>query len=165
MKKLSIVSLALVLMLAMAGISFGATATGTLNVSATVVPTCSVLTTAVNFGAYDGSYVQTQGDITVTCAQDTPYNIALDAGMNYNVSNGGYRTMANGTNYLNYALWKSTGTEYWGDSDYADTFPATSLADTGNGAAQAHTVIAGIVPGQTVPTGSYTDVVNVTVYY
>jgi spore coat protein U-like protein len=165
MKKLSLVSLALVLTLAMAGMSFGATAAGTLNVSATVVPTCSVSTTPVNFGNYDGSYIYTFGDVTVTCAQGTSYHIALDAGQAPDGS--GYRRMSNGTNYLLYALGNiNVPGVNWGDADYANTYPyGMSYPDTGNGVAQAHSVTAELVPGQNVPTGPYSDVVNVTVYY
>jgi spore coat protein U-like protein len=146
----------------MAGMSFGATATGTLNVSATVVPTCTVSTTLVNFGNYDGSYISTFGDVTVTCASGTPYHIALDAGLAYD--GNAYRRMSDGVNNLMYQL--SHAGELWGDADYANTYHGgSSLADTGNGAAQAHQVTAELIAGLTVPAGAYNDVVNVTVYY
>jgi spore coat protein U-like protein len=168
-KKLTIISFALVLTLAMAGMSFGATAAGTLNISATVVPTCSVSTTAVNFGSnYDGtSDVLANGDVAVTCPSNTPYHIALDGGQNY--LGGSPRLISDGAGHsLWYLLHQDNGfTTIWGDNDYANTYPyGSSLADTGNGVAQAHTVYGSLLAPQPTPSpGSYTDVVNVTVYY
>jgi spore coat protein U-like protein len=55
----------------------------------------------------------------------------------------------------------------WGDVDFANTFPGgSSLADTGTGIAQPHTVygyVANLLGGQ--PPGTYTDTVLVTVHY
>jgi spore coat protein U-like protein len=174
MKKLSVFLLTFVLILLLAGISFGATATGTLNIGAAVLPTCSVSTTAVNFGNYSGAAVYSNGDITVTCPSGTPYNIALDAGQNSFGNIDGVRAISNGLDRLYYELLKNSGEE-WGDFDYALTYGmGTSLADTGNGTAQQHTVL-GWLPGPNpffspqnpavVSPGTYTDVVNVTVYY
>jgi spore coat protein U-like protein len=170
MKKLSIISLALVLTLAMAGICFGATASGTLNVSATVVPTCSVSTTPVNFGNYDSANnISATGDITVTCPSNTPYHIALDAGQNYTSCGwiGALRVICDGAgNGVPYELAQDSTFTRWGDSDYANTYSAgMSLADTGNGAAQSHAVYGLLIGIGTVPPGIYTDVVGVTVYY
>jgi spore coat protein U-like protein len=165
MRKLSIITLALVLTLAMAGMSFGSTATGTLNVSATVVPTCSISTAPVTFGNYDGvTFLYSNGDITVTCASGTPYHISLDAGQHSN----GWRSISNGVDRLYYGLYKnmSEGGVEWGDADYANTYPdGASLADTGNDAAQAHTLYGALWLSGSVSPGTYTDVVQVTVYY
>jgi spore coat protein U-like protein len=163
MKKLSIVALAMALTLAMACMSFGATATGILNVSATVVATCSVSTTAVNFGNYQGADLYSTGDVAVTCSQGTPYNIALDAGQNFD----GSRKIGNGVDAIPYALCQyGPCVGQWGDASYGDTYSAGySLADTGNGASQSHTVYGWLLGTGPVSPGNYTDVVNVTVYY
>jgi spore coat protein U-like protein len=170
MKKIVLaVTLMLLLGVMVCGAAYAATATGTVNVSATVLQMCSVSTTAVNFGNYDGSQYEylANGDITVTCLQGIPYHIALDAGENYfstrHISNGQGR-------YLQYQLYRdSSHYTQWGDADYANTFPyGSSFTDTGNGATQPHTVYGAMPNAQgtaPIPVGTYTDVVNVTVYY
>jgi spore coat protein U-like protein len=147
------------------GAAYAATATGTLNVSATVVPTCSISTTAVNFGNYDGNYNYTYGDITVTCAQGAPYHIALDCGQNYR--GGGERFISSDVGILAYMLYQDKGySAQWGDVDYNASYPyGKSLADTGNGADQAHTVYGVLLKDSMASPGTYTDVVNVTIYY
>jgi len=164
-KLLSIVSL-IVLSLIFSGITYAGQVNGTLPVSATVVGVCSVWTSAVNFGSVTGlEDVNANGDVTVNCPLDTTYNIALDAGLNMDQDQ---RRILNGTNWMNYALYQDAGlSQEWGDSDYANTYASgTSLADTGSGVPQAHTVYGHLVgfPGISADT-VLTDTVTVTVYY
>ncbi len=151
---------------AFSGIAYGATTTSTLNVTTTLVPGCAVSTTAVDFGSHDNSSTASaNGDVTVSCSNGVGYNIALDGGVNYNV-NGNLRRVFSGTDYIDYFLYKdSTYTTAWGDSDYDNTFlVGSSLADTGSGSTQSHTVYGRLQSGS-IPSGTYTDVVTVTVYY
>lgn len=154
------------------GLAAGAqagTTTSTLSVSATVSGICTVSTTAVNFGDVTGlTDVLANGDVTVNCASGFPYNITLDAGLHYD---GFMRTISNGTDTRHYALSSAFNpnpidTEsQWGDMGYADTFFGFGVADTGSGAAQAHTVYGWLEPGVALPSGAYSDIVTVTVYY
>ncbi len=150
------------LSLALAGAVQAGVVSSTLNVTAIVPNTCSATTTAVNFGTViANANNNANGDVTVACASGLPYHISLDAGQHYNL---GSRTMSSGSNLLEYWLYKDPQSE-WGDSDYANTYSGgSSIADVGNGAAQPHTVY-----GQTLvatpPTGTYSDVIGVTINY
>jgi spore coat protein U-like protein len=172
-KALLAVSLILALCLLEGGTSKAATTGTSFNVVATVGPICSVFATDINFGSYQGSQILSNGYVNVTCPPGTPYSIAIDAGQNYDSSTRA-RKISNRVDNLFYAILKDTsftaGSE-WGDSDYSSTYPdGSSLADTGNGAEQPH-VMYGVLldsaagnPAVASP-GTYTDVVQVTVYY
>jgi spore coat protein U-like protein len=143
-----------------------ATATATLDVSATVGVACSVSATPANFGQWQGALIQTTGFLTVTCPSGIPFNIALDAGQNYD---GFLRIVSNGTDRLYYGFLDPSGTYEVGDSDYAGTYSlGLSFPGTGTGSPQPIDIIA-ILPVWVntafVSDGSYTDVVGVTVHY
>lgn len=164
MKKILLAILVLVVGVAFTANSYATTSTSTLDVSLNAVVSCSVSTSPVIFDGYDGSVdVIGFGDVTVNCPLDVRYEIALDAGANFD---GDYRNMSDGANTIWYGLGDPTGTYEWGDAEYAATYPFGSVvSDTGNGSAQPHTVIGGVAAGQAVSTDPYFDVVNVTVYY
>jgi spore coat protein U-like protein len=167
MKKLIISLFIMALGVTFAGAAHGATKTATLDVSVNVVPVCTVSTTAVDFGDYDGSIdVFANGDVTVNCPIDVSYNIALDAGQNAAVG----RAVSDGVNGIGYELHQDSNLAFpWGDSDFASTYTSgPSLFDTGDGSDQPHPVYGAMLafpPGFTTPTGAYTDVVTVTVHY
>lgn len=139
------------------------TSTTTFAVSATVSASCSVSATAIAFGAYNptGGNVDTTNTVTATCTSGTAYNIGLDAG-GASGATVTTRKMSSGSDRLNYSLYSDSGrSTNWGNTVGTDT-----VADTGNGTAQGHTVY-GRIPGSqtTVPTGSYSDTITVTVTY
>jgi spore coat protein U-like protein len=164
MKKFVSVLLALLACIAFSGIAHAASVTTSLQVSVNLVPACQVSASSVNFGDVlwnTDSFAN--GDVSVNCPQDTAYNIALDAGSNFY----DFRRVYNGSSgYIQYRLYKDSAyTLEWGDSDYAGTYIwGSSLADTGNGLSQSHTVY-GKLFGAGVPVGSYSDTVTVTVYF
>ncbi len=121
-------------------------------------------TSSVNFGNVTGGSATANGDVSVTCSENVAYHITLDAGLNY--AAGARNLSDGGAGRFGYALYKDPAlTSEWGDSDYANTFTGgSSLADTGNGALQAHTVYGRLLPGTGTP-GLYTDTVTVTVVY
>jgi spore coat protein U-like protein len=165
MKKILLILIFLVTLIGLSANSYAGTVTTTFDVNVNVVPACSVTATGINFPDYDGSStVDANGDVTVTCSLGIPYNIALDAGLH--VDGLGRRQMSDGINTLIYALFKPTGQEVWGDSDFDNTYPGgTSFAVTGSGAPQGHQVLGSITPGSTVPPGAYSDTITVTVHY
>jgi spore coat protein U-like protein len=165
MKRLIVIIGVLALSIIFGGVSYAATVTANLEVSATYVGVCMVSTTAVNFGNVTGQgTMSAQGNVAVNCSTGVNYHIALDAGLHYS---GTKRHVSGGGMDVIYSLFKLVGLELWGDSDYANTFPlGTSLADTSIGGNQDHTVSAeldnffGGTPGTVL-----TDTVTVTVHY
>jgi spore coat protein U-like protein len=134
----------------------------TLNVNANAVAACSVSTTAVNFGDYVGENLLSNGNVQVTCAQGTQYKICLDAGDNY--PGTGNRRMTDGAgSYIEYQLL--TNSVQWGDTTCGDTYPGSPVSSVGTGGAQNITVNGAALGGASVPPGSYSDIVNVTVNY
>jgi spore coat protein U-like protein len=142
-----------------------ATTGTTLNVSATVTANCTVSSSAVAFGTVNplsGSDVDASGGITVTCTNGTAWVAAAGVGSGTGASFAS-RKMASGGNLLNYSLYTDAArANVWGDG----TGATTTFSNTGSGIAQAVTVYGRVPSGQaTVPPGSYTDTVSVTVTY
>jgi spore coat protein U-like protein len=164
-KQLSATFFALALGLVISTQSQAATNTTTLNVGANVLDNCWAYTSMVDFGDFDGGEVNTNGVIHLICTPDVPYNIALDAGQNYIGS--GWRVISDGTNVLPYGLFKTSGyAEEWGDSDYDDTYAyGSSLEGVGDGSVHDISIYARLFANGGVPSGYYSDVVNVTIHY
>jgi spore coat protein U-like protein len=141
----------------------------TLNVSINVVEMCSITTSPLEFGDYNPSEgAAAEGSVEVTCPKGLPYKVALDAGENSR--SGHLRRMSNGSgDYLPYKIWKDPHHRCeWGDSDFDNTYPAgRSLCVKGCSVVQSHPVFGTVRPHKKkdLPTGKYTDVVNVKVYY
>ncbi len=168
MRRPIVILTVLVMVLSFSAPATAATQTANLNVSATLVAACTVTATPVDFGATNGTDITfSHGDITVTCPAGIPYNIALDKG----ILNAGsvYRWMSNGNPAYGWAynLFNDASlSTLWGDSDFENTFPwGSSLADTGTGAPQSHSVYGKLEANPDDPPGTYTDTVLVTVHY
>lgn len=150
--------------------AFGATALGSLPVSANILSACSVgSVTSVAFGTYVPAAVSdATGVVSVTCSQPTPYNIGLDAGANAGQATPpSTRAMVTGVgvDYLSYELYQNAGrTTVWGN--VSGSWSPTTGTFTGTGLAQTYTVYGRIPAGQfTSDVGSYNDTVAVTVFY
>ncbi len=150
-----------------AGLAFGGVAsvqaatTAPMEVMATVVSTCAVEVSPIDFGNYNGQQINTTGEITVSCNAGVPYAIALDAGLN---SDGANRLMADAVgNLLPYRLTYS-GAD-WGDTGVTDTYPGDPVAGVGVGVPESYTVEAMVFPNQNAQPGVYTDTVTVTVAF
>jgi len=151
---------------ALAAPAWAQTTTGDLSSSATVTENCTLTTTAVAFGnvnATSATNVDSTGGISVTCTSGVAWSASAAAGAGTGATLA-VRKMANGTNLLNYALYtESTRTTVWGDGVGGTTGVITG---TGSGSAQASTIYARVPGGQsTVPAGSYSDTVVVTITY
>lgn len=98
--------------------------------------------------------------MTVTCSLNTPYDVRMDAGAN----GGGVvtaRKLINGAELVPYSISRDASrTQNWGVTDGTDT-----VAATGNGLPQAHTVYGRIAGSANVAAGAFADTVNVTVDY
>jgi spore coat protein U-like protein len=152
--------LALISALLLSAELHAATTTGTFSVTATVQDACSVVAGNLAFGTYDPastSALNGSSTIDVTCTLNNTYEIQLNQGTHGgSVSN---RQMSNGTQTLNYALYRdSSRTQNWGSTNGTDT-----VGSVGTGASQPFTVYGQIAALQYVPQGSYSDVVTVTI--
>ena len=145
--------------------AWAATTTTTFSVTATVVPTCSVSAAPLDFGTAIPNpinlNVDAQSTITATCANGAPYTIALSAGSGLGASFAS-RRMASGPNLLVYSLYTdATRTVVWGNGGAGSSV----VNRNGNGAAQQITVFGRIPTGQSVPTGTYSDTIVVTLSF
>jgi spore coat protein U-like protein len=142
------------------------------NVFATVIPNCMISNIVnLNFGgiATLTSNVDNVGSVSVQCTNTTPYSIGINNG---SYASGSQRQMYSATtgSYVSYNLYTdSARTSAW----TASTSPSsctggggTCVLGTGTGATQPAVTVYGRVPPQTTPgTGTYTDVVVVTVTF
>lgn len=139
------------------------TATTSFDVTITIVADCSIAPPAtLDFGTTGVliADVTATTDLAVTCTSGTPFQIGVDEG----TTSGGTittRLMTNGADTVAYQLFQDAAqTVNWGNTLGADT-----LASTGTGSTQTFPVY-GVVPPQATPsTGTYTDVVGVTVTF
>jgi spore coat protein U-like protein len=154
-------SIAAVVLASSAPASFAATASGTLTISASVVAACTVVGSAIAFGAYTQSVVNQSGTITVLCTNGTAYNVGLDAGTGTGATVSNRKMSAAGGGTLNYALYRDAArTSNWGSTIGTDT-----ATGTGSGLTQTLTVYGQIAAAQTPLAGAYSDTVTVTLTY
>jgi spore coat protein U-like protein len=154
----------LLFLLFLSQFSWAATTSTSFTVSATVVNNCTTSATALSFGNYDptsGSDTSGTNTVTVTCTNGDAYTIALNGG----TTSGGsisQRKMTDGaSHYLNYNIFQNAGhTTLWGDGTTGNT-----LSGTGTAVAQNYTGYGSITASQTVPSGSYTDTITVTITF
>ena len=132
-----------------------------LEITATVASACTVATTPIDFGMYDGPEITTTGTITVTCNSGVPYQVGLDSGLHFDTAN---RHMASSTGDMLLYYLSHIGVE-WGDEGVTGTYPAPAVNGTGAGAAATYTVDALVWADQPVPPGVYADTVTVTVAF
>jgi spore coat protein U-like protein len=144
----------------------GATVSGAFpfTATATVAPNCRAYTTTdLDFGSIPGlitSNSDQTSTIGMTCTGRTAWNVGLNNGQN---ASGSIRRMRLGatSNYVAYELYSDPGrTTRWGNTINTDTIPGT-----GTGLAQSLTVYGRVPATQTVPSGSYSDIITVTVTY
>jgi spore coat protein U-like protein len=136
---------------------------------------CSLSTTGVAFGHYDVTLPtpdDTTGTLRVTCTRlagvdpsNVSYVLALSAG-----SSGSYATrqMPSGTNRLTYNLFANAArTQVWGNGASATITVAGSLSYNGSqpSSSTSHTIYGRVPALQSVPSGSYSDTIVVTVTF
>jgi spore coat protein U-like protein len=148
--------------------SWATTAIGTFQVTATVLSSCNVTGTTLNFGSNIDPIsaavpLDSSSTLSVTCSNTTPYTVALNAGTNAGGStNFSSRSIKNGTHTLGYQLYTDSGrSSVWGDG----TSSTATSGGTGSGSSQSISIygrlptLSGAVPG------AYTDTVTVTITY
>lgn len=167
--KRAIVS-AITLWLTMLGTqSHADTGTSIMNVSATVRHSCSIDTTPMAFGTYDGvvanasTTLNATATIISTCTSGAAALITMNAGNSAGSGSDDVpvrRLASEAGDYLVYQVYSDVSRErIWGN-----TTP-TGVALTGTGSPQTHKVY-GIIPSaQMVPEGDYNDQIIVTITY
>jgi len=169
--------------LALASPGWAATATATVNVTASVTQKCKITTTDVVFGAYDpvatnlstALTAPSPGTLVVTCTKNASgVTLALNTGTH---STGGTnRRMletAGAGMFLTYQLYQPSATTpsaacayttIWGDGTNG-TVLTPSGTTWGNASAQTFNVCGQVPAGQDVEQGSYADVITATVNF
>lgn len=163
--------------------SWAATATATVNVTASVPQKCKISTTDVVFGQYDPVVTNlstalnapSPGTLVVTCTKNA-------SGVTLALNTGGHST--GGTNrrmletagagmFLTYQLYQPVSgapsaacafTTIWGDGTNG-TVLTPSGTTWGNTAAQTFNVCGQVAAGQDVEQGSYADIITATVNF
>lgn len=134
---------------------------GTFDVTATVVATCSLSAQNLLFGNYNpitAANTDAATTMSVTCTNGTPYQVGISLGGGTGATTA-TRYMVLSTNKLGYTLYRdSNRTQLWGTTANTDT-----LSGTGTGTAATVNVYGRIAMQQAVPAGDYQDTVTVTV--
>jgi spore coat protein U-like protein len=140
----------------------GLTATASFSATATVLSTCNVGATAVNFGSAGvlSSNTDAQGTLSIQCSASLPYTVSLDGGTSGATDPTQRKMSFSGAN-VTYGLYRdSARTQPWGS-----TVGTNTTSGNGTGVTQTQTVY-GRVGAQTTPApGVYSDSVVVTVGY
>jgi spore coat protein U-like protein len=130
--------------------------------TATVLSSCNVGATTLNFGtaAVLTGNVDATSTITVQCNNSLPYTVALNGG-NSGATDPTQRKMANGASQITYGLYRDSARSLpWGSTTGTNT-----ASGTGTGSSQGLTVY-GRVTAQTTPAPAiYQDTIVVTITY
>ncbi len=138
------------------------TASASSSAAATVVASCGVSATNLNFGTIGllTGTTDAQGTLTVQCSATLPYTVSLDGGQS-GATNPTQRKMAFGGASVFYGLYRDAARSLpWGSTAGINT-----AAGTGNGLPQNLTVYGRIAPQTTPMPGTFTDTIVVTVSY
>jgi spore coat protein U-like protein len=130
-------------------------------VTATVVNSCNVSASNLNFGTFGdlNTAINGQTSLSVQCSNGIPYTISLNGGLS-NATNPAQRKMTLGAGAILYGLYRdSAHANPWGN--------AAGATASGTGTAQSQSVpVYGLVPAQTTPpVGTYSDTIVVSVAY
>jgi len=148
-----------------------ADATGNLAVSASVGASCTISTTDLSFGTYDGIVAHASQDLTetatmsATCTTGSIVVITMGAGHHGHYLPPSRHMKNEGSNsYLKYEIYADAGhTFVW---NYDKTRMRTVTEVVGNGAPQNMTIYGKVFKNQKdAEAGSYTDTITIGVHY
>ena len=145
------------------------TSTSTMSVSATVRHSCSIDTSPMVFGTYDGVVVNAStalnstATVISTCTSGAAALITMNGGASAGSGSTDVpvrRMNAGASEYLVYQVYSDvTRKTVWGN-----TVP-TGIVTNGTGSPQTHKVYGSIPSAQLVPEGDYSDQIIVTITY
>lgn len=147
------------------GVVSADTATGTLGVKITITSNCAVSTSnaTLDFGSHastDASASANNGGFTVSCTNQTPYDVGLAPVSTASTDGAGEMKDGSGTNSIAYQLYSDAAMQTaWGN----DTGNMQSA--TGTGSDQSYTVYGKVTGSMNVPAGNYNDTVTINVTY
>ena len=150
-------------LLTIAQSNYAATATTTIAVTATVVNTCLVTATPLNFGVYaSNANSDTTSTIAVTCTGANTYSLDLNAGTGAAATTTTRVMTGTPTGTLNYKVFSdTTRTTNWGTGAGNNvTGSTTGVADP-----KTHTAFGRVSSGQAPDAGTYADTITVTLTY
>jgi spore coat protein U-like protein len=131
------------------------------SVTATVVPGCTIAATALNFGAYGGTLINSTSIITVSCSSGVAYNVGLNAGTAAGATVTNRSMTGPGGTLLRYKLCRDAArTRNWGNTVGVDT-----VSGNGIGSAQLWSVFGQLPDSQSVRPGNYSDTITATVTF
>ncbi len=125
-----------------------------MHVSATILPTCNIITSDINFGVFKSQRLQQAITYSIICTRDTPYIIEFGTGRGKG-RGADYRNrfMENMDNKLRYAIFKDSHMKHvWGSYSNA-------LHGVGTGKKEKVTIYT-VIYAQDVPNGQYVDHLN-----
>jgi len=161
MRKLKIYTAAVLAMLGVASSdAFAATQTATVDVNLVAIAPAGSITVngPIDFGTVvvaDAAFTaNTTFDVNVS--NGTPYAITFDAGLYISATSGNLRNMMSSTSALAYYL-TGQGTSTWDIG--------VPLNGTGTGTVAQFPIYAKVSFGASLPTGSYSDTVTITLAY
>lgn len=140
----------------------GLTASTSFSATATVLSTCNVGATTVNFGSQGvlASNKDAQGTLSIQCSPSLPYTVSLSGGSSGATDPTQRKMSFSGAN-VTYGLYRDAAYALpWGS-----TVGTNTTSGTGTGATQTQTVYGRIASQTTPKPGTYTDSVVVTVGY
>jgi spore coat protein U-like protein len=152
--------------LGLAPLAHALTASGPMQIQATVTASCIVGTSALTFpsatsAAIGAGPVESAGSVTVNCTMSAPYSVALNAGLGTGATVA-LRQLKSGTQILPYTIYSDAAhTKIWGDG----TAASTPVTGTGTGGLDTIPAYGRIFATPNVTAGVYLDTVNVTVTY
>jgi spore coat protein U-like protein len=130
-------------------------------VTASVVASCGISATNMNFGNYAGALTNSTSTVSVSCTSGTTYNVGLNAGVGSGATVTNRKMTSPASATLKYALYRNnTHTQNWGVTIGTDT-----ASGTGNGSAQPLTVYGQMAAGQSGNPAIYTDTITATITY
>jgi spore coat protein U-like protein len=132
------------------------------SVLATVVSTCSITATNINFGTVGlvSSNVDATSTVSAQCNTSVPYTVSLNGG-NSGATDPTQRKMAKAAETVTYGLYTDAArSQPWGS-----TIGTNTVAGTGTGTAQNITVYGRVPPQATGSPGNYSDTIVATVTY
>lgn len=136
--------------------------TASFTVTATIVASCSVSATTLDFGSTGIllANVHSSNTLSVTCSNTVPYSISLNGGLS-GATDPTQRKMTRSAEAVTYALYRDAArSQPWGSTVGTDT-----ASGTGSGFAQGLTVYGRVPPQPTPSPGTYTDTIVITVAY
>lgn len=122
-----------------------------MQVTATVEPSCTITASNLNFGPYNFAISNETATIAVLCTNGTKFKLGLNSGSTSgsSISN---RMMANNNNFLKYSLYQDPGMRVMWGSDSSN-----SMSGNGTGAIQYFKIYGRIPENQNLPVGLYRD--------